>query len=273
MIFSAYYYPQDSLKGPYIRSEQFFPGKHFESFPVWYQYVRRLYPHEDIILLDDGASKVPLTKALAFITEPYEWIRAYKLNPAIKFHIKGITPERSDGVNPIRYALFEAVTCAYLNKSDLLWIDTDCFVNTDVRKLLGTGEVFTVKPLHDEGMMETFFFYVSAKRLRAFDELFFLPRYLANVLAIKSEYPRMRFSQEWGFYQLFYYGDVVHSTNLNITHLSCLDSMIRFLEKHPLITPEYTTFLQQCYDYRLGAMTWPRNVCVTFADVYHEQQD
>ena len=61
MIYTAFYYP-GSLKNNdlIVRDNRFYPGKYSETFPVWYQYIRKNYPSEKILMFYDTNSPISI---------------------------------------------------------------------------------------------------------------------------------------------------------------------------------------------------------------------
>lgn len=270
IICSALYYP-GSLDRPegLVRDNRYYPGKAVESWPVWWQYVRRHYPDVRVVLFADGASVVPYTDL--DIGSHVVWHDTYErlaLLTRTKTVVIPISAHSGGYFRPMQRNLVEAIILAYRLNEDLLWIDNDAFLATDIRPLVAGYDAAAPSIASHQMTMDSVCTYISAARLHALDSLGIdLPSFLTTMLNEGPTETRMHTLQEGGLYKLFAYGRTRElGRDIELTHLSCYDRFMAFLRRNPLDTPEYRALVAQ-----LEAVDWSRMPGVerTFHDMDH----
>lgn len=244
IICSALYFPGD-LSNPtsLVRDNRFYPGKAASTFPVWWAYVRRHYPDVPVVLFEDEQSPVKIDRAS--IGEPYRLscqagsAQMQGVDPKVTFVT--LTEHCGKYFWPMQRNLVEAIILAYRLHEDLFWLDSDAFLNTDIRPLVRGADAAAPSIARHQMTMDSVCTYISARRLHALDHFGVdLPAFLTTLLNEGPTETRMHTFQEGGLYKLFGWGDArVIGDRINLTHLSCYTRFMRFLERNPLDTPEY----------------------------------
>lgn len=241
MITTAFYYSTKLSEELFIRDNRFYPGKAFETFPVWYEYLQKNYPDEQIYIIHD-ISSLPIEEYIPNIIDNYEFLKEdqYTFDKSKKVHIKKVqSSKRKECWWPIQRTLCEAIKFSYLNKQDLFWIDNDLFLNTDIRPLYKGYDVFAPNINHYQFTMDSILFYLSSKKLHELDKVLYLPDYLKNILENGGFNLRQHTFHEGGLYKLFCYGNTNSSLNIEATHLSCYNNFMKFLNRNPLDSDNY----------------------------------
>lgn len=275
MIYTAYYYINSILNGELlIRDGRFCPGKYFETWPIWLQYVRKHYPDEHIVVFADAASPISIEEGIKFINEPYEFFTD-KINKSVKIHIKAL----SEYVNQYFWAMQRNIVTslihAYENNEDYFWIDNDAFLNSDIHKIRDGADVFAPNINHEQFTCDSICTFISKTQLHKMDILYNLPDVLKNILKNAPFNTRMHCLHESGFYKMFCHGKIKSSQNINIAHFSCYENFIEFLEKNPLPTHEYSDFLTSLKSLDISSIKNTVNQygsnMLNFEDMYYEE--
>lgn len=253
IICSALYYTGSLARGDLIvRDNRFYPGKYVETFPVWWQYVRKHYPKERVFLFADAASPIPILPLLEGLDD--------------QVSVKWLDEHCGKYFWPMQRNLVEGIITAYKLNEDLFWLDNDAFLNTDIRPLVKGMDVAAPQIAHHQQTTDSICTYISAKRLHALDEFGIdLPSFLTTLLNEGPNDTRMHLLQEGGLYKLFTYGMArALGGRIELSHLSCYDNFMAFLKRNPLDTPEYRYLVKE-----LEAIDWSRmpNVERTFHDM------
>ncbi len=263
MIASALYYP-GSLDRPesLARDNRWYPAKASDTFPVWWAYLRRHYPDEKVHLFADSSSPVPLRPLLesTLRDEPW-WETADEVDVphngaegGAQVFVEWVDQFAGQYFRPMQRNLVEAIITAYRANDDLLWIDADAFLNTDLTPLIRDADVAAPQIAHHQMTMDSVCTYISAARLHALDGICDLPTYLTTMLNEGPTETRMHSLQEGGLYKLFAYGRAVaFGAQVELSHLSCYDHFMAFLRRNPLDTPEYRALVAQ-----LEGVDWSR---------------
>lgn len=277
IICSALYYPGSLAKGDLIvRDNRFYPAKYAETFPLWFAYLRKHYPNADIVLFADEASPVPIQPLIdAHIKEPYEVFRHSTPElagaPPPKVHVKWLSDHAGQYFRPMQRNLVEAIKLAYYMKEDLLFVDNDAFLNTDVRPLVRDADVASSGIQHHQQTMGSVCFYISSARLHALDPLGIdLPAHLTSMVNTGPENARMHALQEGGLYKLFCYGKAVEMSHINMSHLSCYPRFVQFLRANPLDTAEYRGLLSALETFDFARIP---GVETSFLDMLHTEAE
>lgn len=272
IICSALYYPGSLAKGDLIvRDNRFYPGKYSETFAVWWQYLRKHYPDVPVILFCDTASPIPLRPLLDTLPEPwYDAMSMISHNGSSRdgqVDVLWLSEHSGKYFWPMQRNLVEAIKLAYTLNEDLFWLDSDAFLNTDIRPLIADHDVAAPEIAHHQMTMDSVCTFISAKRLHALDDLGIdLPQLLTDCLANGPTETRMHLFQEGGLYKLFGYGKARSlGGSIELSHLSCYQHFMAFLERNPLDTPEY-----QKLRYMLASLDMERlkGVELSFHDMY-----
>lgn len=255
MIFSSFFFKYELSKNDFSlfnrvdnTERRFFPGKFFETYPVWYQYLRKSSPDEHIIMFDGKDSPISIEEGLKYITEPYEFIDTFNYNPDIKFHIKNAsTPLTGETqfptVNPITRDILDGLVFAYKTNNDFFRIDCDCFVNSNLGKYTNGYDLFSTNISHFQYTTNAHFLFISKERLHTWDFLYDLSE-LLNYCAYEGDsLIKQGTFFEGGLYKMFCYGNYNTSQNINVTHLSTYLHFMEFLKRNPLDSPEYTSLV------------------------------
>ncbi len=244
MIFSALYYPASLAKGELIvRDNRFYPGKYSEGLAVWWTYLRKNYPNEQVTLFADSLSPIPWREVIGGIGEPYSWDEGSSgggMYPC-KVHVKVLTSHSGGYFRPMQRNLVEAICAAYRSDVDLFWLDNDCFLNTNILPLVKGYDAAAPSIAHHQMTMDSVCTYISRERLHSLDWLGIdLPSYLTKMVSEGPTDTRMHSLQEGGLYKLFGYGKTRSlGREIELTHLSCYHHFMAFLERNPLDTKEY----------------------------------
>jgi hypothetical protein len=253
MIYTAFYYPSSIKNGElYIRDNRFYPGKYIETFPLWYQYVRKNYPDEPIWMFYDEKSPYPFAYSSYFSRVTAQALTKY----SGKYFW---TMQRN---------LCMGLIHAYENNNDFFWLDNDAFLNTDLTPIFKKCDVFAPNINYQQFTIDSVCTFISNKRLHALDSLCHLPTYLRNILDNAPENVRAHTFQEGGLCKLFGYGNVISSKNLNLSHLSNYTNFIKFLKKNPLDSVDYKQFLNDLENINMDKL---KGVDLEFLDMYYEE--
>jgi len=206
MIFTAWYYTGSLAKGDLIiRDDRFYPGKYFETWPLWYAYIRKNYPNEHIVIFNDESSPIPLSAGLEDIKEPVEFIDGYSYSEDVKIHIKSLNKYAGRYFQAMQRNLCEGLIFAYKNNLDFLWIDNDAFLNSNLDIYTEKADVFAPQILDHQFTCDSVCTFISKKRLHELDDLIDLEEYLTLVLEKAPENVRIHTFQEGGLYKMFCY--------------------------------------------------------------------
>lgn len=255
MIFSDYFYAIKLAKKEYkIRSiplgdtgkYEFCPARSFEVFPVWMDYIRKFYPDEHILFIDN-CSEIPFQEAMDVLGNPtYEYITegSYEYNPRIKIHVQKFDNPAYyfDAVQRQRVA---ALKFAYFSNLDYFWTDTDCLVNTDLRSLFNGYDIFAPTIAYDQLTIDSHCIFISKEKLHEWDDYYKLPDFLDYIMTCPDENQSVRHHTlfEGGMFKLFCYGKVNSSDNINESHSACYTNLVKFLELNPLESKGYINLL------------------------------
>ncbi len=260
MIYSALYYAGSLARGDLIvRDNRFYPGKYSETFPLWWSYLRKHYPNEKVILYADAGSPVPLRPLLdTVLQEP--WWESVNSDGDIDIPHNGATGTNAkvqvewldqyvgQYFRPMQRNLVEAMCDAYVLNQDMLWLDADAFLNTDILNLIHTARADFAAPqiAHHQMTADSVCTYISKERLHALDGICHLPTVLREILTNGPTDLRMHTFQEGGLYKLFCYGRTLALGGaIELSHLSCYDNFMSFLKRNPLDTNEYRALVGQ----------------------------
>ncbi len=258
ILCSALYYPgwlsqQDTL----VRDNRYYAGKAADCFAVWWQYVRKHYPDTHVVLFADWASPVELKPLIASIPENVDVnsraLLPVTLNGSTRVSVTWLREHSGKYFWPMQRNLVEAICLAYRANEDLMYLDNDAFLNTDIRPLARDYDCAASGIAAHQMTMDSVCFYLSARRLHALDSLGIdLPSFLTTMLNEGPTDTRMHTLQEGGLYKLFAYGKTRQlGRDIELTHLSCYDRFMTWLHRNPLDTPEYRSLVA-----RLEAVDW-----------------
>lgn len=257
MIFAAHYFVYKLLNNDFSlfnridnTEKRLYPGKFHECFGPWYQYLRKSAPDEHILLFRIPNSPIPIEESLKFVTEPIEFLPddGYEYSKDIKFHVKTISkkiegPQQFPTVNDITRCFLNGLLFAYHSNNDYLWMDCDCFTNSNLKKYTEGYDFFSTNISHGMLSSNVHFVHISNKRLHELDWLCDLPKMLWNCAYNGCSMIRQATFFEGGLYKLFCYGNYNTSENINTTHLTTYPHFIEFLKKNHLPSEEYKILL------------------------------
>ncbi len=258
IICSALYYP-GSLDNPesLVRDNRFYGGKAVETFSVWWQYVRKHYPDVPVVLFADTHSPIPTDPLLDALNLPryetgsriaYDLLQSGGLESrSTKLWVCKVSAHSGKYFWPMQRNLVEAIITAYRANESLLWIDADCYANTNVTPLVEGFDFCAASIEHHQQTAASVFTYISLKRLHALDSFGIdLPSFLTTMLNEGPTETRMHTLQEGGLYKLFCYGKTRDlGRDIELSHLSCYDRFMTFLKRNPLDTVEYRTLVDK----------------------------
>lgn len=267
MIYTAYYYSGSLDKGDLIiRDNRFYPGKYFETFPVWMQYVRKHHPNEKIMMLADTASPISIEEGVKYLEEPYQMIKEGDiLDSSVNLYIFKVSEHVNKYFWAMQRNLVYGIKNAYLSGNDFFWLDNDAFLNSEILSIAKNYDVLAPQINHHQFTCDSVCTYISNKRLK---EIPSLVPYLDNMLRNGPTETRMHSLQEGGLYKTFCYGKTLSHTNLNLSHLSCYDNFMKFLIKNPLPTLQYVNLRMKLGNLDFSKM---KNVELKFHDMYYEE--
>jgi hypothetical protein len=256
MIFSTFFYRYRFSDGISITNERhlnraFYPLKYFDTFPLWYQYLRKNNPYERIVIFDTGESPISIKEGLKYITEPYEFIEknSYIYNPNIKFHIKKmmkseiVKQTESTAILEYCFNLLNAFSFAYYTDNDCFWMDMDALCNSSLEKYVKGYDIFSPSVDHMLGSLQSWFIFISKQKLHQNDHLYCLPKLLLDIVIKSYDELRMALFFETGIYKLFCNGNYNTNQKINLIHLGDLDGCTTFLTKNFLDSQEYKEVL------------------------------
>ncbi len=261
IICSALYFPgwlsqPDTL----VRDSRYYPAKSADCFPIWWQYVRKHYPTEKVILFADAKSPIdPWKLVCTHVKEPVLGGERVLLHGVpimcatlggqldAKVEVCYLKDHCGKYFWPMQRNLVEAIITAYCANESLLWIDADCYANTNVTPLVEGFDFCAASIEHHQQTAASVFTFISSKRLHALDSLGInLPSFLTAMLNEGPTETRMHTLQEGGLYKLFCYGKTRDlGRDIELSHLSCYDRFMTFLKRNPLDTVEYRSLVEQ----------------------------
>ena len=244
IIFSGLYYTGSIKNGDLIvRDQRFYPGKYVETFYIWYQYLRKNYPDNHVVLLADYYSPIPIQFLLDWLPEKYDVVDSDPVNlkSDAKIHVKWLKQDAGKYFWPMQRNLCEAITMAYDMNEDLFWLDNDAFLNTDITSLVNGFDIAAPTICHEHMTIDSVCTYISKERLHSYDLV--IPNFkefLFNLLKSDLKETRMQIFQEGGLYKMFCYGKYKELKNsIELSHLSCYKNFIDFLARNPINSNEY----------------------------------
>lgn len=268
MIYTAYYYSGSLAKGDLIvRDNRFYPGKYFETFPVWMQYVRANYPNEHIVMFADAASPIPLEEGLKHLDEPCEVVK-WTINKEVKLHIIPVDEFQNKYFWAMQRNLVRGLQHAIEFEEDFFWLDNDAFLNTDLTSIMARVDVLAPQINHQQFTCDSVCTFISSKRLQELEDKFNLSVYLENMLQNGPTETRMHSLQEGGLYKTFCYGNTFSYTSLELSHLSCYENFMKFLKRNPLPTLQYVNLVMQLENFDFKKIP---GVDLKFHDMYYEK--
>ena len=270
MIYSKYYYTTRLSEGQYrIRHNEFYPGKSFEVFPVWFQYVRKHFPEEHVILFDNE-SPISIEEGMSLTKERYEILPngCYEiLDPSVKTHIFKLDSQFRY-FNAVQHSLVESIKFAYKNRDNFFRLDTDCLLNTNVAPMFKDIDFFSTE-IWDQTMVAGMVcMYISDRRLHCWDDVFDLTKFFESILG-RSENIRHHTLFEGGLYKFFAWGDVKECANVNMAHASCYPNLMKWLFKNQLDTPECSNLIRLLHKIDLTKL--PQGTKIDFLDTCYEE--
>lgn len=268
MIYTAFYYPASIKKGDlFIRDNRFYPGKYIETFPLWYQYVMKNYPDEYIYMFYDVNSPYKL-EDLGLIYGDDQIVCDKKKGTDLQIYVHELKEHSSKYFWTMQRNICEGLIRAYETGNDFFWLDNDAFLNTDLSDKFNTYDVVAPNINHQQFTIDSVCTFFSNKQLHKLDRLCHLPTYLRNILNNAPENVRAHTFQEGGLYKMFCYGNVYENKNLNLSHLSNYNNLLKFLKKNPLNSKEYTEFLNDLENVDKEKL---KGVELDFLDMYYEE--
>lgn len=281
MIFSDYFYKCSLAKNevkitsnPTDKSDnRFYPARSFEVFAVWYQYIRKFYPDEHIIFFDNF-SEIPFELAAksAGISN-FEIISpdSYSFDPDIKIHVKKFN-KQYQYLHAVQRQRVESIKFAYLNNLDYFWIDTDCLINTNLIPFIKNNDIFAPSASFEQQTIDAHCIYISSKRLHEYDKIYNIIELLQFILEKapdENQGARHSLLFEGGIFKFFCYGNINTNININISHSSCYDNFVKWLELNPLNTKEYFQLLKFLINIKTKI---PLNTLFNFNDTFEIQK-
>lgn len=259
MILTSYFYKTRLSKEEYseVDFKRFRPAASFEAFPVWMDYIRKHFPNEQILFFDSASpisfeQGAMISNINAYGVNSYEVIPidSYTYDKSKKYYVKALPKVDSNySFLAVQKQRVEALKFAYLNNLDFFWIDTDCFLNTDVTKYFNDNDVVSNLINHENQTVDGHFIFISKKRLHQWDKYYNLIDYLEFVLnkcpddRENAMSVREHLLFEGGMYKLFCYGKMKAIDSLNMCHASCYNHFLKWLELNPLNTDNYNKLI------------------------------
>lgn len=248
IICTALYYTGSLERGDLIvRDNRFYPGKYVETLSVWWQYVQKHYSDVPVVFLCDAGSPIPVLTALEKTLNgiPYSvfsdsWPPIGTLG-APRVFVKMMTEHCGKYFWPMQRNLVEAIKIAHNTKNDLFWLDSDAFLNTDIRPLIRGYDVAAPSIANHQQTMDSVCTYISSRRLRELKRFDIdMSSFLSHILKDAPNETRMHLLQEGGLYKLFAYGRVKSiGRSIELSHLSCYRHFMAFLHRNPIDSLEY----------------------------------
>ncbi len=251
MILTGYRYKTRLSKNEFSHVDfmRFRPAASFEVFPVWIDYIKKHFPNEDILFFN-GDSPIPFEEGakLAGISD-YDIIapNSYTYDKSKKYHVKNLPKTESNySFSAIQKQRVESLKFAYLNNLDYLWIDLDCFINSNISSFFKNGEVSANDISNEHMTIDGHFIFISSERLHQWDNHFNIIGLLEDILNgtedNKQGYKHFLLF-EGGLYKFFGYGFMKELKNISIAHASCYKNFVKWLELNPLDTDNYRNLL------------------------------
>ena len=276
MIYTAYYYSGSLFKGDLIvRDNRFYPGKYFETWPVWLQYVRKHYPNEHIVIFADTASPIPIEEGVKHIDEPYDFFDSFNtpFKRDVKIHIKLVSEHTKAYFWSMQRNLVYAMQHALAYGVDMFWLDNDAFLNTNIIEVVENvgADVMAPQINPTQFTCDSVCTYISHKRLTELEQLGIdMGAFLGNILKAAPTETRMHTLQEGGLYKLFCYGKAFSCSEfISISHLSCYKNFMKFLKNNPLPTLQYVNLVMQLENFDFTKIP---NVQLEFHDMYYDNK-
>jgi len=239
MIYTNYFYTSKlKLKEYRIRDGHFYPSKQFECFKLWFEYIRKHYPNEHILIIDNN-SPISIEEGMRDIGESFELVQKYdfNINPNFKVHV--IQHENQyQYLDAVAQNIVTAIEWSYKRNEDLFWIDTDCFLNSKLNNILTNVDFWSPKINHLDKTADMTSMFISKKQLHIYDKEFNLIDALKFILN-EGYHPRMFSLFEAGLYNLFCFINYSDYNKINMAHCSCYDNFLKFLIKNPLHSERY----------------------------------
>lgn len=276
IICSALYYPGSLEQNDLIiRDNRWYPAKYSETFPVWWQYLRKHYSQTHVVLFCDQKSPISAGEVLfKHLKESFSVFQSAEqsLCDPYSYGIDVVLVDEfcDSSFRAMQRNLVKAINLAYNTNQSLLWIDSDLFFNTDLTPIIGDSDVAAVSINHQQFTMGSVLFYISSERLHQMDQLFKLPDFLNDILNNGSENFRMHTLQESGLYKLFCFGKVANFNNVNLSHLSNYKNFMRFLRENPLESEEYKSLLDKLTNFDFTRIP---NVETDFLDMLNSEKE
>ena len=240
MIYTNYFYSSKLEKGEYrVRDNRFYPGKAFEVFALWFDYVRIHYPNEHILIFDND-STIPIEDGMNTVKEDYEIVdyNSFAVDKNKLVHV--VKHPRLPYLDAVARNIYSGIEWAYRTNDNLFWLDTDFLINNNLSNLIGNLDVWSDNLDETQMTMGMVCLYVSKSQLHKFDGKIDYLDGLKRVLDAAGYHGRMATFFEHGMYDLFCFGDYGTSNKFNGTHMSCYKNFLRFLNGNPIDSPNYT---------------------------------
>jgi hypothetical protein len=269
MIYTNYFYTSKLNLGEYrIRDGHFYPSKQFECFKLWFEYIRKHYPDEHILIIDND-SPISIEEGMKDVGEAFEFVdkNSFKINESFKVHI--IKHEQQyEYLDAVAQNIFAGIEWAYKINEDMLWIDTDFFINNKLDEAINGKDFWSSHIDHLHMVTDMTLMFISNNRLHIYDKDFDLIEALRFILK-EGYHPRMFSLFEHGLYNLFCFINYSESKKINGAHCSCYDNFLKFLIKNPLESLRYKEVKDLLMNIDKSSF---KDIKFNFKDAYYEIQ-
>jgi hypothetical protein len=227
--------------------------KSLEGSYLWFLYIRKFFPKDYHIAIVDQNSDFDIDYLLKKAGEQYEILEEnnFNFNPDVFLHIIKFQKKASRiaGVKRLYFWLYDF--CLY-NKTDMFFIEQDCFVAKDLSELASSYDFLTNAIHKPERVCDTYLCNIPFKRLTEKDSVFPLEEYVKNLKAndnyngdVWQEDPVVMILCERGMYSHFCYGNIVSLNNDRNIHNCKNEEFLKFLKSNPIDHAFYYQFIEK----------------------------
>lgn len=236
MIFT-YYYCTYSLFQDFQDQKSNFPCKSVENFILHYKYLRKNYPDEDILIIDN-ASPIGIKIVLSFFNEYFEFIDKdrYSLTNLPRLYIKSFKNHLDVHIGCLR-PIIESVKFAYRNRLDCLYIESDSLLNSEILTSIYKFKTeFASLEINSFGRsLKNNLLFLDKDKLHIYDNYFQLDVFFDEIFNNYNSEILSSLFTEGGFFNLFCFGraDIIKNDGLFIHNVDRKD-YLNFLINNPL---------------------------------------
>ncbi len=280
MILTGYHYRTKLSLEQYseVDFKRFRPAASFEAFPVWMDYIRKNFPNEEVLFFngespisfEEGAKAAGIKKYDIYLPE-FNTRNPY--NDKLQYHLINLPKTASNySFQAVQKQRVEALKFAYLYEEDFLWIDTDCFINSDILSKLRHADIAANVIDNQFQCIDGHFIYISSERLHEWDKYFNVIDFLEGILNgledTKQGY-KSALLFEGGMYKLFGYGNMLEIKNINIAHASSYNNFLKWLQLNRLDTDNYKNLMSLLYNVNLEKL---KGYLMEFEDTFEVEK-